>query len=511
MTAAKQALTWSDWLFAAIRDGDALLFATHVLGFKMPGEANPDKAPQLEPWQVKALRIFSRQFANRFNKPGRLSIASGHGVGKTCFLSILVIFTLLAGGRDIKIPVVANSLDQLRDGLWPEINKWIQRLPAELQPTVVWQAESVFIKHNPENAFAVRKTASAHRPEALQGIHADTVLAIFEEASGIPELTIESGAGSLSTPGALAVAVGNPTRRVGFFYRTHTDPAMLEVWETMTVSSEDVPRARGHIDDIIRLYGKGSNKYRVRVLGLFPTVDDDVVIPFEWVESAKGRKVHMTHVYPVWGADVGRFGDDRSTLSKRQGNTLLAPPNVWRNKDGAQIAALIMQEYRATETEMKPKAICIDVIGYGASVVDHLNRDPELAADEVMIVAVNVSERPLLDDLNHRLRDELWWRGREWFQAKDCCIRTEHLNDEQMKRIGELVHELTIPTYDFTAGGKRIVMPKEDMKKELGYSPDIADGFLNTFAAPTFPRPVEDRDRHRSRWSRYDAVDPLAS
>jgi hypothetical protein len=280
----------------------------------------------------------------------------------------------------------------------------------------------------------------------------------------------------------------------------------------MRVSSEDVPRARGHIQSIINLYGKDSNKYRVRVLGEFPDKDDDVVIPLEWIESSKGRKVLPSHVYPVWGCDAARFGDDRITLLKRQGNTLLKPPIIWRNMDGGQVAGRIVAEYRATPIDERPRAICVDVIGYGASVVDFLNRDPELAADDVHIVSVNVAESDPGDGLNHRLRDALWWKGREWFQGRDVCIRTDHLNSDEMAVIEELVGELAVPTYDFTAAGKRIVQPKSEMKADTGKSPDLADGFLLTFAAPVFPRPAEDYDRHRhGRWGAYEPIDPWAS
>jgi hypothetical protein len=286
---------------------------------------------------------------------------------------------------------------------------------------------------------------------------------------------------------------------------------MRAEWDTMIVNSEDVPRARGHIATIINLYGKESNKYRVRVLGEFPTKDDDTVIPLEWVESAKGRNVAKAHVYPVWGVDVARFGDDRITLLKREGNHLLEAPKVWRNLDGGQVAGRIVQEYRSTPNDMKPRAICVDVLNMGASVVDFLNRDPELEADEVLIVAVNVAEADPGDGLNHRLRDKLWWNGREWFGAKDCSLPQEHLTQEELALIEELIGELTVTTYDITAAGKRHVMPKADQKRELGRSPDLADGFLNTFAAPIFPRPTEDRDRHRrDRWASAD-IDPWAS
>ncbi len=507
MSTAEKLEPWEIAWCNAARKGSALLFATGVLGFLMPDDENPDGEPQLEPWQVDGLKRFGKAWRNRFKKKGRLAIKSGHGVGKTCFLAILILFVLLVGGPDTKIPVVGNSQDQLRDGLWPEINKWIGRLPEQLRDELQWEKEKVFVKVAPEEAFAVRRTASKHRPEALQGIHAKTVLALFEEASGIPEETVESGSGALSTPGAIAVAVGNPTRRVGFFYKIFTAPALRVVWDRMTVNSEDVPRAQGHIADIIALYGKDSNKYRVRVKGEFPTKDDDVVIPLEWVEAAKNRNVVVSHVYPVWGCDVARFGDDRITLLKRQGNTLLKAPLVWRNLDGGQVAGRIVAEYNKTPIDDRPKAICVDVINIGASVVDFLNRDGTLLADDVQILAVNVAENPAIDMMCHRQRDELWWAGREWFHARDCCIPTQFMNEDELALIEELIGELTTPTYDLTAAGKRIVISKKEMKKDLGRSPDLADGFLLTFAAPVFPRPS---DKHR-RWSERHEPNPWAA
>src|ERR1041385_3640180 len=103
--------------------GDPLLFATGILGFLMPGVPNANGMPQLEEWQVAALQKFRKAWRNRFTERGRISIRSGHGVGKTCFLSIIILFALLCGGPDTKVPVVANSENQLRDGLWPELSK----------------------------------------------------------------------------------------------------------------------------------------------------------------------------------------------------------------------------------------------------------------------------------------------------------------------------------------------------------------------------------------------------
>jgi hypothetical protein len=40
---------------------------------------------------------------------------------------------------------------------------------------------------DPEGAFAVRRTASKDNPEALQGFHAEHLLFLIDEASGIDD------------------------------------------------------------------------------------------------------------------------------------------------------------------------------------------------------------------------------------------------------------------------------------------------------------------------------------
>jgi hypothetical protein len=59
----------------------------------------------------------------------------------------------------------------------------------------------------------------------------------------------------------------------------------------MHVSCLDVPRAQGHIEDIKAKYGEGSNAYRVRVLGEFPTADDETS-PVKCISSGPFNLVH---------------------------------------------------------------------------------------------------------------------------------------------------------------------------------------------------------------------------
>jgi hypothetical protein len=221
------------------------------------------------------------------------------------------------------------------------------------------------------------------------------------------------------------------------------------------------------VKQISDTYGPDSGAYRVRVLGEFALRDDDTLIPAELVDSAMSRDVTMDTKEPyVYGLDVARFGDDRSALAKRQGNTLLEPVQEWHGKDTVQLATLIFREFQATHDDLKPREILVVEIGIGAGVVD------QMGVLGLPVRGINVGESAAADERYMRLRDELWFAGREWFDGKACRIP----NDEK------LIAELAGPTYDFSATGKIVVEPKKEMKKRGLPSPNKADAFLLTFA-----------------------------
>lgn len=446
---------------------DPLLFVTEVL------QVTP------EPWQADALNLIA--------KHDRVSIRSGHGVGKTALFGWLIPWFLLTR-KDAVVPVTANSQDQLRDVVWPEVRRWLRRLPNELREQLTDGEERITLTAAPELGFAVRRTSSKERPEALQGFHARNLLFLIEEASGIPDEVFEVAQGALSTEGAKAVLVSNPTRLSGFFYDTHH--RIRDRWATMRVNAEDVPRARGHIADIEVLYGKDSNKYKIRVKGDFPDSEEDQLIPLDVVEAAITRDVVESMVYrPIWGVDVGWTGD-RSALAKRRHTILLEPIRTWHGKDPVQLAGRIEKEFNDTDIIDRPSQICIDSIGIGLGVVANL-RLAELPGCTVR--GINVAESPSAGQ-HRRLRDELWWKVREWFYARDCKI----------PRDDALIAELTAPTYDVIAGAT-VVEPKGMVKKRLGRSPDLADAFVLTMAGGSDRLKAETLDRYRRKPTRRKA------
>ena len=201
--------------------------------------------------------------------------------------------------------------------------------------------------------------------------------------------------------------------------------------------------------------------------GRVPTQSDDVLVPLYIVEEATRRDVTASPTTPViWGLDVARFGGDRSALAKRQGNVLIEPIKTWQNKDLMELAGIVLTEYEACNYSSRPQAIYIDAIGLGAGLADRL-RELDLPA-----VAISVSETASLKERFGRLRDELFWSAREWFEARDCQIPDDDT----------LIQEVTGIRYKYLSTGKLKVESKDEMKKRGQRSPDVADAFVLTFA-----------------------------
>jgi hypothetical protein len=407
-------------------------------------------------WQRNALDAIA--------KNDKVAIKSGHGVGKTAFESWLVLWWLLTR-YPTKTAVTANSAHQLSDVLWTEIDRWARNMPQPFKDLLEFKADKIALK-GASDSFAVARTSRRENPEALAGFHSPNMLFVVEEASGVPNVIFETASGALSTPGAKIVMCGNPTRSDGYFYDAfHSD---RERWHCITVACHEGDYVDPKfIGDMADKYGEDSNVFRVRVLGEFPTQSDDVLVPLHLVEEATRRDVEAGPTTPVeWGLDVARYGGDRSALCKRQGNVVVEPIKTWQGKDLMELAGIVLAEYDAVPYRMRPQAIYVDAIGLGAGLADRL-RELDLPA-----VAVAVSESASMKDRFNKLRDELFWAAREWFEARDC----------HMPQDDTLISEITGIRYKYLSTGKLKVESKDEMKKRGQRSPDVADAFVLTFA-----------------------------
>ena len=445
---------------------DPVAFVKEVFGVKMA------------PWQERDFKRFADP------KTSRMAIRAGRGVGKSAWLSWVILWWHTTR-YPAKTACTAPTAHQLEDVLWGELGTWLRKMPPALRMNFNLKRDKLEVIGIGNESFAVARTARKESPESLQGFHSESMLFVIDEASAVDDLIYEVGEGSMSTPGAKTIMVGNPNRTSGYFHDAfHKN---RDKWVTSKVSCLDSlgPFASTEYPaSVASRYGVESNTYRVHVLGEFPRAEDDVVMPLDLVESAVDRDVSQ-HGKVVWGLDVARYGGDRTALAKRHGNTVKDKIQFWRGLDTMQTTGKVAAMFKETPDSDKPYAIFVDVIGIGAGVVDRLK---ELG---LPVVGINVAESPAVRDKYARLRDELWFRAREWFDKRDVKV----ISDD------ELIAELTLPKYKVLSSGKIKVESKDEMKKRGVVSCDLADSLCLTFADSIFaPQSSVYREIETVRW-----------
>lgn len=446
--------------------------------------------------------------------PGaKVTVRSGHGIGKSSALSGALLWHQETQ-EFARAVCTAPTKAQLTLVLWGELAKWRRKsdeaaakmgLPRALWLTslIGMTAERMYDVGAPQEWYTAARASRKENPDALQGMHAsdvdvsadgqtaveagDAVSLLFclEEASGVPDVVIEVAEGALSSPGSRLVMAGNPTRTSGFFFNSH-HKSRGAYSKILHFRSSDSPLVdKSYRANLVRKYGEGSNIVRVRADGEFPKQDDDVLIALEHAEAAVTREVVRKKGKRKLGVDVARYGNDRTVLLMREENVVEAIEIYAKLATTATTGHVIKMA-----RDMKADEIYVDENGVGAGVLDELleaQRDGHLP--NVEIYGVMVSEAPppwedgLIDQRPRKLRDHLWIVMGDYITYDEptfaLCERD---------RAEDLAGELSVVMYSIDSKGLTFVESKDDMKKRLGFSPDIADALMVTFYQPVVYR-----------------------
>jgi phage terminase large subunit len=428
-----------------------------------------------DPCQLEIIEAYRRAIQpNATPKEKRISIVSGHGVGKSAALSWIADHhqTFFFPQR---VAMTAPTGKQMFDVLYNEVVMWMKRKPKEIFELHEVKSDVIELKAAPEDSFLTAKTASIEKPEALSGVHSDHVLLLIDEASAVSDVIFENAAGSLSGHNCIVIMASNGTRSSGYFYDSHHK--MKDYWTTFSFSCEDSPRvSKDWIAMMAAKYGRESNVFRVRVLGQFPRADEDTIIPREVIENAQLREiVPDPKVAPVWGLMPG--WRSRAVLAKRRGRVLLEAPKTYGGYEASQIVAAVQHEWLTTAPGDRPADIIVHAIGEGGIIADRLR------ALGLPARSINIAEHPAMKGQFPDLRTELWFDMKAWFMARDVaippCREGSILGDVML----ELVEELASQRHDKpTATGKiRATEPKK-MEAHIGRFPDLSDALALTFA-----------------------------
>ncbi|EFC97230.1 terminase [Hungatella hathewayi] len=308
------------------------------------------------------------------------SVRSGHGVGKSAVESWSVIWFLCTRPFP-KIPCTAPTQHQLYDILWAEISKWLRNNP-ELKNDIIWTQQRVYMNGYPEEWFAVPRTAT--NPEALQGFHAEHVLYIIDEASGVSDKVFEPVLGAMTGEDAKLLMMGNPTRLSGFFFDSHHKSR--SEYSAMHIDGRDSQHVnQKFVQKIINMFGMDSDVFRVRVAGQFPKSTPDSLIMMDWCEAATQLKPETVRNRVDIGVDVARYGDDSSALYPVIDKVQSDGYELYHHNRTTEISGYVVQMIKRYAVECLDAVIRVkvDCDGLGVGVYDNLYDLTDQIIDEV--------------------------------------------------------------------------------------------------------------------------------
>ena len=454
-----------------------------------------------DPWQEELLVAFCDPTIRR------ISLQACAGPGKTCGEAwcgwyFLATQASREGAHYDHPKGLATSItaDNLRDNLWTEMAMWQGRSPF-LSSSFTWSSQRIFANDYPATWFlAARnwpKSGSVdEQGRTFSGLHGRNILVLVDESGAIPPTVLRAGEQALAnTRFAKILQSGNPISHEGMLYAAANQ--LRDQWFIIKVTGDpddpkawvNTPRvAAAHLEDAkdcpcaacwarlqVRTYGKDNPWVQAYILGQFPPSSLNSLLSLEDVEAAMARQLRLDEY--EWsqkrlGVDVARFGDDRSVIWARQGLAAnLFRPRVLRNARTTDIAAAVASAIAKWGAE----AVFVDDTGHwGHGVIDNLT------TAGLPALPVNFAGKAI-DPRYRNRRAEMWIEMAEAIKGGVA-----------LPNVGELVGELTTPTYTFV-NGQFLLEEKDQVKKRLGRSPDLADALALTWAIPDQPNDVISR------------------
>lgn len=416
----------------------------------------------------------------------KTAVRAGHGVGKSLCAAVIAdwwIDTHPVG--ETFVISTAPSTSQVHAVLWAEMAKVHERakLAGEIQLSDNWVIGRTLVAQG-------RKPAE-HNKHVFQGTHRKFLLAIIDEACGIPEW-IWTAIDTLATGEFNRIlAIGNPDDSSSHFAKickpgSGWNSLKISVLESPNFTNEVVDEElrvsltqRKWVDDKRNTWGEGSAIWDAKILGEFSENDEHSVIPWSWVIAAQRRHNEWLEAgspelpgRKIIGADIARFGNDSTVFAHRTG-VLIKRLEVFRKLDTEIVADLLKARMYIHED-----LAVVDAGNMGAGVIDKLRHAGYI------IKPFNFQARTKAMDRSRQWgmatqRSAAWWNMRELLDpATDSEIM---LPDDE-----ELAAELIAPRWSEQIGAKIYVESKDDIKKRLNRSTDKADAVIMAFWQPDY-------------------------
>lgn len=400
----------------------------------------------------------------------RTAVHSCHSAGKSFVASRIAAHWIECHPPgEAFVVTTAPTFPQVRAILWQEINRAHAKgqLSGRTNQTEWW----VTFPDGHEEMVAFGRKPEDLSPSAFQGIHKKYVLVIFDEACGIHENLWTAADSLISNEYSRFLAIGNPDDPATEFAEvckpgSGWNVIGISAFDTPNFTDECVPESLRPLlisptwqQEKLRKWGVDNPLYVSKVLGRFPEVSTDGLIPIAWIKAAQQRTLPPTTPIEL-GVDVGR-GNDQSVIACRWGShvRILSRDQI---RDTMQTCGNVLRQLTATGATVAK----VDEIGVGAGVVDRAREQDK------PVEGVNVGRQA--EDAEHfrNLRAEGYWRLRERFQ--DEAVDLDPTDED-------LAAQLVALKYKVTSSGKIQMESKDEIRRKGGRSPDDADAVMLAF------------------------------
>lgn len=425
----------------------------------------------------------------------RIAVKAAHSSSKT-FTAAHAALWFLARWQEAVVVTTAPTWGQVEKLLWGEIHSALQKSRYPFPKATLTE-----LKIGPKRFAYGLSTNVTKEDEGVkfQGIHAEHVLIILDEAPGVDPKIWGAIEGIRAGGHVTVLAIGNPTISSGPFHDAFGENRAG--WKCFTLDAFDMPNIRPLIQraypgkQIVELtdldliqplleltdeelddnpcpylttrrwvkekyfeWGPGHLSWEGRVRGQFPKQSEDALLSLTWLEQAATRE-KLRDGKCTAGVDVAGPGEAETSVTVRRGpNVVLHEQTTMSDPRGWAVAKLLPFKNELV-------ALNVDSIGIGWNMYTHLSDTFPTA------VPVNVSESSSDQEKYFNLRAEIYWGLRQRLQVGDISGLTDEKTRGQLASI----------RYKHNSRGQIQIESKEDAAKRGVRSPDRAESLTLAF------------------------------
>ena len=427
----------------------------------------------------------------------RTAVPACHAPGKSHIAARVVAWWVTSHPvGTARVVTTAASFRQVKNILWSHIRSLHTRhqLMGEVF-TTDWKVDGLVVA----DGFS----PADHNETAVQGIHAQHLLIVVDEAGGISPI-IGRALEALMTGGHTRLLVlGNPpTDNIGSWFERACNSDLFNVipidaFSTPNFTGEDIGSWSKNlvdsewVNEVTREFGEDSAFVQARVHARFPRVTTNVTLPIDWLEAAVVTEPQNEGSIRL-GVDVAADGGDEFVIARMDGMTVAVRHTSSNNTNAVEVAGQVLHEIHEAEKDhvkreiTVPVRVKIDSIGVGWGVASLLQEWGKEGKHSSVIVPVNVAERAYDSEKFINQRAEMWWTMRELIQPNEYGDQEISLALDH-----RTISQLTAPTYRANSSGRLQIESKADMKRRGISSPDRAEAvLLSVFEPPTREIPM---------------------